>query len=142
MAMALVTNHHRRMRVPEGKVRGVIKKCAAGALIPSGSVISIAFLDDEEMAGVNEKYTGRRGATDVLSFPLKRDAYDRRWHGEILISLDRAKRQAKEKGVLLLHEVTRLLIHALAHLSGLGHYDQDGFREMRRVEFGLLLKCL
>lgn len=141
MAMALVTNHHRRMRVPGRAVRGVIKRCA-GKLVPSGSVISIAFLDDKEMTRVNERYTGRRGATDVLSFPLGKDARDRRWHGEILISLDRAKRQAKEKGVLLIQEVTRLLIHALAHLSGLGHYDQDGFREMRRVEFGLLLKCL
>lgn len=105
-------------------------------------MVGVAFLSDREMTGINEKYTGRRGATDVLSFPLGRDLRGGIWSGEILISLDRAARQAKEKGVTLTNEVIRLLVHAMVHLGGHDHYDPDGFLGMRRLEFELLLRCL
>lgn len=131
---------HRNRRVGLRRVRDVVKRCSA--LMLPRSVVSVAFLGDQEMAEINEAYTGRPGTTDVLSFPLGIGAGSRRWHGEVLISLDRASSQARAKGVLLIHEVIRLLIHAMVHLRGLDHHDKKGFREMRRVEFGLLLKCL
>jgi probable rRNA maturation factor len=120
---------------------GAIRKCAP-SLLPPRPTVSVAFLNDREMTSVNEAYTGREGSTDVLSFPLGEDEGSRSWCGEVLISLDRAYKQSKEKDVSLIQEVIRLLIHALVHLGGLDHYDKKGFKEMRRMEFQLLLKCL
>ena len=140
MKIAVVNRHHKR-RVSSKKVMSVIRKCAL-TLLPKNSIVSVAFLDDVEMTEVNEAYTGRKGTTDVLSFPLGKGEHDNRWCGETLISLDRAYKQAKEKGVSLVQEVTRLLIHSVVHLGGFDHYDKEGFKEMRRIEFRLLLQCL
>lgn len=129
------------MRVPHARIRGVIRKCAE-KLLPPAPVVSVALLGEREMTSINEAYTGRRGTTDVLSFPLGRDAHDGKWYGEILISLPRAGVQAKEKGVSLANEVVRLLIHAMAHLGGCDHHDMQGFVRMRRLELELLLECL
>jgi len=136
-----VTTRHRKIRIPHQKVSRVVKK-AAGELLPARSVMSVAFLGDREMTSVNESYTGRKGTTDVLSFPLGENEITGAVHHEILISLDRAKRQAKSKSVSLIQEVIRLLIHAVVHLAGYDHHDPKMFKEMRRVEFGLLMECL
>lgn len=136
-----VVTRHRGRRVGTGRVRNVVRICSR-SLLPAGSVISIAFLNDTEMAEINEWYKGRSGTTDVLSFPLGMDCRNKNWYGEILISLDRAYRQAREKGVSMTDEVVRLLIHGMVHLSGRRHRDRKSFKEMRRIELGLLLKCL
>lgn len=140
MKIAVVTRH-RKKRVSHKKVAGVMKVCAR-YLLPKKADLSIAFLDDREMTEVNEAYTGRSGTTDVLSFPFGEDRFTNSWCGEILISLDRAGRQAKEKKVTLIQEVIRLVVHAVVHLGGYDHYDKSGFKKMRKMEFELLLDCL
>lgn len=139
--MVEVVTRHRGRRVRKDRVKDVVKLCSR-SLLPAPYVISVAFLDDGEMAEINEEFKGRIGATDVLSFPLGTDDCDKKWYGEILISLDRAYRQASDKGVSIMDEVVRLLIHGIVHLSGRGHRDRKSFREMRKIELGLLLKCL
>lgn len=111
-------------------------------MLPDSSNLSVAFLADDEMISINEQYTGRSGTTDVLSFQLGRGKFDKKWYFEILISLDRAFRQASEKGLKLTDEVIRLIVHAMVHLSGYDHHDKKSFKEMRKVEFKLLLESL
>jgi len=93
------------------------------------------------MKKINEEYTGRTGTTDVLSFPLGLD-HNKRSIYEILISLDRAKKQALEKRVTLFQEVIRLLVHAVVHLTGYDHHNDKGFKEMRKKEIELLLRVI
>lgn len=141
MVKVEVLTRHRTRRVNSTKVKGVARKCAA-RLLPEDSVISVAFLSDSEMTEINEGYTGRKGTTDVLSFPLGNSRHDGRWYGEVVISLDSAARQARERRVTLAEEVTRLIVHATVHLAGYDHHTQGRFKEMRKMEIDLLMKCL
>lgn len=136
-----VSGRHPSRRVEPQKVRDIVLKCALKVL-PADSTVSVAFLSDREMVGINEFYTGRIGTTDVLSFALGREKHDGNWSGEILISLDRAHSQAKSKNVSLMNEVVRLLIHAIVHLGGYDHHTPQRFKKMREIEFGMLIKCL
>lgn len=136
-----ITTSHPNKRVSYKKVMDTVRKCSS-LTVPADAQISVAFLGDREMKGINESYTGRKGSTDVLSFPLGKAQGGKRWCGEVIISLDRACRQASSKKMTLMQEVTRLIVHSMVHLGGLDHYDKKGFVRMRRVEFGLLLKCL
>jgi probable rRNA maturation factor len=66
---------------------------------------------------LNRQYRKKDKATDVLSFPFGDDDL----LGEIYISLQRAKIQARRYGVSYNDELKRLLIHGLLHLMGYDH---------------------
>src|SRR3990167_3709868 len=60
------------------------------------SEISILFVDDDEIQVLNRDYRGKDKPTDVLSFPQDEEIGS--ILGDVVISLETAKRQAKEKG--------------------------------------------
>lgn len=62
--------------------------------------------------------------------------------GEILISLDRAKRQAKKRGVSLESELVLLVVHGLLHLGGQDDETYRGLCRMRKGEFEALMRIL
>lgn len=87
---------------------------------------SLVLLDDPEMAQANATWRHRQGPTNVLSFPGEDDALpshgtDRRELGDILISLDTARREAESRGLSLHDHLTRLMVHGFLHLLGLDH---------------------
>ena len=63
---------------------------------PRGPV-SLVFLGDGAMTRINEEFTGRSGPTDVLSFDLReaRCGGDEAALGEVILSVDRAREQAR-----------------------------------------------
>ena len=69
------------------------------------------------------QYRGKNKPTDVLSFSLTEgdEEYYGPSLGDVIISLDTARKQAKRYGVSLSCEVLRLLVHGLLHLSGFDH---------------------
>lgn len=91
--------------------------------------VSVTLCDNEYIRKINRKYRDKDSATDVLSFPL----YDFSEEcepllegepvvlGDIVISLERAKEQAKELGNSFLHEVAFLTVHSMLHLLGYDH---------------------
>lgn len=98
---------------------------------------------------MNKEWRGKDKATDVLSFPLVGEAELRalarmkptpEWElGDVVISLDTAKRQAGEHGVTLSQELDLLLVHGLLHLLGFDHeVSAAEERRMRRWEKKLL----
>jgi probable rRNA maturation factor len=99
--------------------------------------LSIALVDDAEMAQLNERYRGKRGSTDVLSFSLL-DGAHKEHHGELLgdvvVSLDTATVQARRARRTLDDEVLRLVIHGTLHLLGHDHERSDDARRMRAEE--------
>tara|TARA_B100000676_G_scaffold149881_1_gene148095 strand:- start:291 stop:761 length:471 start_codon:yes stop_codon:yes gene_type:complete len=87
--------------------------------------ISILLMDDDDIRQLNKKFRGYNKPTDVLSFPQNADE-DPPIPGEIIlgdiaISLDIAKIQAKEHGLKLKEEIILLLIHGILHLLGFDH---------------------
>ncbi|MBR6052102.1 MAG: rRNA maturation RNase YbeY [Clostridia bacterium] len=91
------------------------------------SEISLTFCGDEYIRGLNAKYRNKDSATDVLSFPLcdfrNGDEPDEELNelGDIVINLERAKKQAEEYGHSFRHEVAFLAVHSTLHLLGLDH---------------------
>jgi probable rRNA maturation factor len=119
----------------------------AHALESAKPEVSILLLDDSAMAGLNEQYRARSGPTDVLSFPMYTEEELQQMQpevlGDVVISVETAKRQAASVGCTLWEEMVRLLIHGVLHLLGFDHERSasDG-RAMRARERRLLAVLL
>jgi probable rRNA maturation factor len=87
------------------------------------------------MRAINRKWRRKDKPTDVLSFPLEEG---RRHLGDVVISLDTARRQAREGGWPVSVELRRLLAHGLLHCAGHDHEKPDDARRMQRAERRLL----
>jgi len=119
---------------------GVLRRRALATLRAVGearSELSIALVDDAEIATLNTRWRGQSRATDVLSFSLlEGDFADRRGGllGDVVISVETAARQAAERHRALDEVVARLLIHGVLHLIGYDHELDGEARRMRREE--------
>ena len=95
--------------------------------------LSIVLVSDREMRALNRRWRGHDRPTDVLSFP--QDAGRGALLGDVVISVDTARRQAAEQRTTLGREAERLLIHGLLHLLGYDHERSPAdARRMQRRE--------
>jgi probable rRNA maturation factor len=99
--------------------------------------VDVLLAGDRTLKRLNREFRGKDKPTDVLSFPAIEECVDRH-SGDLAISLDTARRQAKEQGHSLSTEVRVLLLHGLLHLSGMDHETDSG--EMAALETELRLK--
>jgi probable rRNA maturation factor len=83
--------------------------------------LSIALVSDAQIKRLNKLYRNKDKPTDVLSFPIGEKVEDWLILGDIVISVDTAKRQAQRLGHSLEEELKRLLVHGLVHLLGYDH---------------------
>ena len=104
------------------------------ALDLGASELSLSLVDDAEIRRLNRAYRGKDRPTDVLSFSLREGEFGRVSSalGDVVISLETAKRQGREHGLTLGEEVNRLLVHGILHLAGYDH--EISFREERRMK--------
>jgi probable rRNA maturation factor len=103
----------------------------------SRSELSLSLVDDREMTEINREYRGIARPTDVLSFSLVEGEgaeHRGRLLGDVVIGVDTARRQARERHRSLDHELTRLLIHGVLHLLGHDHEEDADAKEMRAEE--------
>ena len=99
----------------------------------------VVLIDDRAMARLAGRYRGCARPTDVLAFDYGDDPA---LMGEVAISLDTARRQARVRGVPLADELTLLCIHGLLHVRGLGDETDKDWRLMREMEFEELARAL
>lgn len=98
--------------------------------------VSVLVTGDDRVRELNRSYRGVDASTDVLSFPGGEDLPSGgRWLGEVVISLETARRQAVELGHGELEEVEELLLHGILHLLGYDHEHDGG--EMDELELAL-----
>ena len=87
--------------------------------------VSILLTRDKDIRLLNKEFRGIDQSTDVLSFPQNQDEDPfipgEKFLGDIAISLDTAKIQANEHGLVLKEEIVLLLIHGILHLLGYDH---------------------
>ncbi|MCW5964144.1 MAG: rRNA maturation RNase YbeY [Bryobacterales bacterium] len=96
-----------------------------------GKDFACLVTNDEEMAALNGQYRKKPEPTDVLSFPSPSAAGDE-YAGDIAISIQHARQQARALGHSPEDEVRVLMLHGALHLDGLDHEQDDG--AMRRAE--------
>ena len=108
------------------------------AVDEAGASISLSFVRDPAIRELNRTFRGKDAATDVLSFPLVEpgDTYAgaERLLGDVVISVDTAKRQAADYDAPLAREVQRLLIHGVLHLLGHDHLEPGERARMEAEE--------
>ena len=89
--------------------------------------LSIALVTDREMTSLNRKFRGKNKTTDVLTFPG-----DAPFLGDIVISIEQARRQAADEKHSLATEVRYLILHGILHALGYDHETDRG--EMNALE--------
>ncbi|MHC5079068.1 MAG: rRNA maturation RNase YbeY [Planctomycetota bacterium] len=102
--------------------------------------VSLAVVNDETIASINARFTGKAETTDVLAFPLL-DAHQPDPDpelGEIVVSAETAARQAEEAGIPFEREMALLALHGLLHLAGWGDADPESRERMQRKGEALL----
>jgi probable rRNA maturation factor len=107
--------------------------------------VTVCFVDDSEIARLNRKFRGKPTPTDVLSFPANgagaAEFPQQRGEsvlGDIAISPQAARRNAKRFGRTLNEELRILILHGVLHLVGYDHEADNG--EMDRIETRLRKK--
>lgn len=100
--------------------------------------VSVTFTDNEYIHALNKEYRGVDRHTDVLSFPLYEDGEFPEAEcsisaclGDIVISLERCKEQAREIGNTMLRELAFLTVHSTLHLLG---YDHERSKEDDEIQ--------
>ena len=109
-------------------VREAVKETLDYENFPYDAEVSVTFCDNEYIRGLNNEFRGIDRHTDVLSFPMYEDGdFDEvecaggAVLGDIVISIERAKEQAKEIGNTFHHEIAFLTVHSVLHLLGYDH---------------------
>lgn len=113
---------------------------AALALHVVAGDVQLILAEDKYVHDLNAAYRANDAPTDVLSFaygenPVAEFAMPNGHEGpggEVYISLDRACEQAAERGVSLIRETARLLVHGLLHLAGYDHQTPEELECMER----------
>ena len=103
---------------------------------------NIIFIDNEKIRQINKEYRNIDKETDVISFALEDDKTfntDKfRFLGDIYISIDKAKSQAKDYGHSLKREICFLSIHGILHLLGYDHMNEEDEKIMFNLQEEIL----
>ena len=95
------------------------------------SYMHVIFMTDEALLEMNKQYLQHDEFTDVITFPLgENDDVC----GEIYISIDRVRDNAKRFELTFLEELHRVIIHGVLHLVGLNDRTEKEKTKIRKKE--------
>ena len=130
----IISVHDRQRKIPlDGAqleqfairaLRLCLREPARGAGLASLEEIDVLLISDRRMGELHRKFMGMSGPTDVITFQ----------HGEIFISTETARRQARIHRATLANELRLYLVHGLLHLHGFDDQSPDGKRLMDSVQ--------
>jgi probable rRNA maturation factor len=95
-------------------------------------MIVVTIISDRQMARLHQRFSGVAGPTDVLTFH----------HGEIVISVETARRQARAFGSTTENELRLYILHGLLHLYGFDDRSARARAAMHQVQDQLLSDAL
>jgi len=94
--------------------------------------IFVLLISDRRMARLHRQFLNKAGPTDVLTFE----------HGEIFISVERARDHARRFGSSLGQELRLYIVHGLLHLHGFDHRSEVEAERMERMQGQILAAAL
>ena len=142
-AKVIITDKQSNLKLPSG-LRLLIRRACNAVLVTEefgdAAEVNVTLVDDEEIKIMNTQFRNIESATDVLSFPLGEDGiYDTnpenglKMLGDIVISVERAVKQAESYGHSFQREIAFLTVHSMLHLLGYDHVN-GGIEQMRMRE--------
>ena len=90
--------------------------------------ISILLISDRRMSSLHSRFLNKTGSTDVITFD----------HGEIFISVETARKHARQFRTSTLREIQLYIIHALLHLNGFEDRSKTGAQKMEGAQQKIL----
>lgn len=120
-------------KTAERELKEIIKKKVNAREIE----VNLTFCSDDEIREINREYREKDKPTDVISFDFHGDKKSetmlpRDILGDIIISVDTTKKQAKEKKHSFLDELKILYVHGLLHTLGFDHQNDEQEEEMEK----------
>lgn len=102
--------------------------------------INIIFCSDKFLRRYNKKYLRHDYYTDVIAFDLSGEAGI--IEGDIYISLERIRQNARQYHVAIQKEISRVIIHGILHLVGFEDGNREAKREMEKAENSFMSKMV
>jgi probable rRNA maturation factor len=115
---------------PKKRLKNIAQRIYAGEKIPARKCVHLIFCSDLFIKKLNTRFRNNPIPTDVLSFNYDENDF----LGEIYISLQRAKIQARRYHVSYLNEIERLFVHGMFHLLGFDHEKPSDRKHMEDKE--------
>ncbi len=141
MATVLVTDEQRDHPVDARRWVALAATVLEAEGVPEHAELSMAFVDEETMAGLNRRYAGEDGPTDVLAFPIDDVVPDHTataMLGDLVICPVVARRNAAHHAGTYDDELAQLVVHGILHLVGMDHAEAGEATDMQRRERALL----
>ncbi len=126
--------------MPRGKLRAVLKHVMMEELGREVNV-SVAVVSDQRIAELNKAFRDHIGPTDVLAFPFGEKeigSEDQKVFGEIVISAQRARHEARLRHIKPELELILYAVHGMLHLVGYDDQSVQAAKKMRRREAEVL----
>ncbi len=109
--------------------------------IQQDTEIVVRIVDEHESAELNEIYRHKKGATNILSFPVEiPEGIDLNLLGDLVICAPVLEQEALQQDKILAHHWAHIIIHGVLHLLGYDHIDNEQAEEMENKEIALLQK--
>ena len=133
-------------------IKKVVEQCFKEEKIENSKLyISVTLTNPEHIHEINKQYRNVDRETDVLSFPMfekseidekikKQDFEHEDVLGDIVISIEKVKEQAKEYGHSFEREFAYMIVHGFYHLMGYDHIKEEDKIIMRPKEEKVLDK--
>jgi probable rRNA maturation factor len=134
-----LSNRQRMVAVELAALRDFARRAASECLKLRGpksnrltalAEVNVTLVSDRRMAQLHRRFLNEAGPTDVITFQ----------HGEIVISAETARRQARLFCTSLEHELRLYIVHGLLHLRGYDDKTPAGAAEMKRLQEKLATK--
>jgi probable rRNA maturation factor len=129
----LIQNRQKRTPLNLRKVRRATQRILTELGLLDAE-LSLLLVDDARIQDLNRRYLNRDKPTNVLAFPMREGEFSTlhpRLLGDLVISVETAKRQSNRFGLDEMEMVILLMIHGVLHLVGYEHEGtKKGAREM------------
>jgi len=127
----LIRDSQRPLKTDKRRIRKITESLLTSLKLPDRDV-SILFVNDRQIQTLNNKFFGRDRPTNVISFsylaspesipvPAGAREFPCEMIGDIVISLERAAREAELMAVPFHERLFALIIHGLLHILGFDH---------------------
>ena len=101
--------------------------------------VVIRIVDETEMIQFNEQYRGKKGSTNILSFPFEvPEGIDSCLLGDMLVCAPVVEKEAQQQHKQLDHHWAHIVVHGVLHLLGYDHVDDQDAEEMEALEIKIL----
>jgi probable rRNA maturation factor len=126
----LIYHDYKKLSFPKKSILATAKRIYKKEKLPISKKTHVILCSNIKIKKLNSMFLHRNRVTDVISFNYGENDL----LGEIYISLQRTKTQAKEYKVTYDNEVLRLFVHGMFHLLGYDHEAEEDKKKMRAKE--------